>query len=68
MEKFTVNTESLVNETNEAIININGIQDLMDEIKDVAYDKELSNKEDKYIAILGACQLFSEKYGYKFVL
>lgn len=68
MEKFTVNTQNIVNETNEAIITINGIQDLMNEIKDIAYSKELSNKEDKYIAILGACQIFSETYGYKFVL
>lgn len=68
MEKFTVNTENLVNETNEAIITINGIQDLMDEIKEVSADKELDTDRKKYIAILGACQLFSNKYGYKFVL
>ena len=65
MEKYTIDTTSILNEVQNAKIEINGVQDLINEIKEVITDNELSTDRLKYIAILGAVEIFREKFDYK---
>jgi hypothetical protein len=65
MEKITINTENLINGIDNAVITVNGIQELMDEIKEITTDKELSTDRMKYIATLGAVEIFKQKFDYK---
>jgi len=65
MEKITINTENLINGIDNAVITVSGIQELLDEVKEIITDKELPTDRIKYIAILGAVEIFKQKFDYK---